>query len=244
MKELFRTSLIALTTSMALFSSVQLAIAQPPDEAFIRSLIPAQNISAVEPAPMDGWFYAIVDGETLFFSDDRQYLIVSGRVIDLEKRQDVGEMLKAKINKPIIDNLNPEDLIIYEPEGEARHSVTIFTDPNCGYCRKLHQELQTYLDAGIQIRYAATDAFGGPPSRKRLIKAWCAEDQKAAMDRIKNGENLSNATCENSGADKLLALSQNELMLRATPAIFSDQSGMQIGGYLSANDMLGVLESE
>ena len=45
-------------------------------------------------------------------------------------------------------------MIVYKAPNE-KHSITVFTDISCGYCRKLHRELNDLLDAGITVKYLA-----------------------------------------------------------------------------------------
>ena len=44
------------------------------------------------------------------------------------------------------------DAITFSPE-EVKYSVSIFTDIDCTYCRRLHSEIDEYLAAGIEVRY-------------------------------------------------------------------------------------------
>lgn len=234
-----------LALAAATFSAVALgtlAQAEKPDEAFVRTLIPATSLTPIKAAPMKGWVYTIADGQMVYLTNDRQFMIYGGEVYDLIQKMPVSDTLMTGHNKALLESIPEADRIIYKPEN-TKYSVTVYTDPNCGYCRKLHNELKDYLAAGIEVHYMATDAYGGPKSGEQLRRAWCSDDRKAGMDAIKAGKTLSTALCDSSAVDQQIAVAQ-QLGIRGTPAIFSNKTGLQIGGYVPAADMAQRLAGE
>ena len=111
-------------------------------------------------------------------------------------------------------------MIIYPAKGETKAVVYAFTDADCGYCRKLHSEMDDINARGIEVRYLAW-----PRSQESVPKMeaiWCSQDRNAAMDQAKMGANVQ----------AHMALG-SRLGVRGTPAIFTE-AGEQVGGYLPA----------
>lgn len=132
-------------------------------------------------------------------------------------------------------------MIVYAPK-QVKHTVTIFTDIDCPYCRKLHKEMQSYLDAGIEVRYLAFPRAGaGSESYKKAVSVWCAKNREEAMTRAKRGETVKSESCKHP-VDRHLALVQR-LGVNATPTIFLE-NGRRIPGYVPAQRLLQILEQE
>jgi thiol:disulfide interchange protein DsbC len=89
-------------------------------------------------------------------------------------------------------------MVIFAPEGPVKHTVTVFTDIDCGYCRKLHTQIDAYNKEGIKIRYLWFPREGiGSESYNKAVAVWCAADRRAAMTKAKRGENVERKTCDN-----------------------------------------------
>lgn len=132
-----------------------------------------------------------------------------------------------------------QEMIIFEPEGETRASITVFTDVDCTYCRKLHGDLETLLELGLEIRYLAYPRGGeNATSFDKMISVWCADDRQRSLTQAKRGQNLPQRQCQTPVLEHY-ALG-NEIGISGTPAIvFND--GRVIPGYLDAPTLAGML---
>ena len=131
--------------------------------------------------------------------------------------------------------------MIVFPAKEQKHVITVFTDIDCGYCRKLHAEMDKYNEEGITVRYLMFPRAGvDSPSYKKAVTVWCSKDQLDAMTRAKNGENLPNLTCDNPIQEEY-ELGQL-IGVRGTPAIVMDDGGM-LPGYVPAARLAKALEA-
>lgn len=152
--------------------------------------------------------------------------------------------------KRLLASVNPKDSIIFKPKDKTKAVVYVFTDVDCGYCRLLHSQLNTYneggqnlpgySDLGIEIRYLAYPRAGIPsPSADKLITAWCSKDQQKAMDALKKQESVPNATCEKNpvAADFKLGA---EIGVNGTPAIWFPD-GKLMPGYLPPAELAKAL---
>jgi thiol:disulfide interchange protein DsbC len=120
--------------------------------------------------------------------------------------------------------------------------VSIFTDIDCGYCRKLHSEIDQYMAQGITIRYMFFPRAGkGSDSYKKAVSVWCAADKNKALTAAKKGENLDAKTCENP-VDEHMALGE-AFGMNGTPMIVT-QKGNILPGYVPAPQLAKVLANE
>lgn len=146
--------------------------------------------------------------------------------------EDSRQEKKDRLNE--LKNLKSTDMVVYGPEN-PKATVTAFTDLNCGYCRKLHNEIPRLTELGIQIRYLALPRQGvGSPGYNKMVTIWCSADRQVAMSRAMQGESLPPKTCQNAIREQL-ALAR-KLGVSGTPTlIFAD--GTVWPGYLSAEKL-------
>ena len=135
-----------------------------------------------------------------------------------------------------------KDMIIFEAK-EKKHHISVFTDIDCTYCRKLHRELDRYLDEGIEVRYLMFPRAGkDSESYKKAIAVWCAKDRNKALTLAKANGELDMKTCEHP-IDMHMGLA-NVLGLSGTPLIVTDY-GEIMAGYIPAKKLAKLLnESE
>ena len=132
-------------------------------------------------------------------------------------------------------------MIVYGPENPKRY-VTVFTDIDCGYCRKLHNEVPELNAAGIQVRYLAFPRAGiGSNSHNKYVSVWCNDDPQASLTKAKSGRPVAKATCENPIAETY-RLGQ-QIGVRGTPMIIYDD-GKITPGYLPSKELIKRLGLE
>lgn len=197
-------------------------------EERIRTLAPSAQSIAVSETPMEGILQVQVGGEIVYATDDGKYLL-QGRVIDLETREDLTETAKSTIRKNILEGLDTESQITFATEKPV-YDLTVFTDIDCGYCRKLHSQMAEYNEQGIAIHYMAFPRAGvGSASYDKAVSVWCADDQQAALTAAKAGQDPEPKQCENP-VEKQYQLGQ-ELGVTGTPALLT-ADGQLIPGYV------------
>lgn len=206
----------------------------------LQQAVPEIPMLGIQKSELAGLYEVTMgNGERVFVSADGNYFVVG----DLFQLTDEGmvNLTDAKRNLVRADRIaaiDPEDKIIFSPETK-KASITVFTDIDCGYCRKLHREMANYLAAGIEVSYLAYPRAGvGSNSYNKIVNAWCADDRKAAITSLKSGGIVETKTCENPVADQYqLAI---DLGLRGTPAIILE-SGKLVSGYHPASKLKEIL---
>ena len=209
-------------------------------EESIRALAPQATSIAISETPIEGILMVQVSGDIVYATADGKFLI-QGRVIDLETREDLTEGAKSELRKELMSDIDMTQQIVFTPE-EPAYELTVFTDIDCGYCRKLHQEIQEIMGLGIEVQYLFFPRSGpGTVSWSKEGNVWCAPDRNQALTTAKAGGDVPARKCENTPVQAHYDLGQR-VGVRGTPAIYSE-SGVQLGGYLPAEALLGRLEA-
>jgi len=132
-----------------------------------------------------------------------------------------------------------EDMAVFPATGERKAVIEVFTDVDCPYCRKLHQEVPKLNQMGVEVRYLAYPRAGvGSPGYDKLVTAWCSTDRRDAITRLKRGEQLPKKTCKNPVAQEYEL--GHAVGLEGTPAIVLED-GRMLPGYMSATELSQVL---
>lgn len=183
----------------------------------------------------------VVNGPLLFVHEQGEYLFQGGLLQVKETGIiDTMEARQAVRRSEIFAARSTEDMIIYKPEGESKAIMNVFTDVDCGYCRKFHQEVPELNAMGIEVRYLAFPRAGIPSSSyDKIAKAWCAEDQQDALTKVKSGRKVNSEVCEDNPVAEQYAFG-SQLGVTGTPAIiFMD--GTLIPGYQPAKKFAEAL---
>jgi thiol:disulfide interchange protein DsbC len=200
----------------------------------IKALVPSAQIDSVTVSTLPGFHEVVLSGQVLYVSNDGKYL-VQGMVYDIARKRDLTEDKKSVVRKAALAGVSRDRMITF-PAKDEKHRVTIFTDIDCGYCRKLHQQVAEYNNLGITIDYLFFPRSGpNTPSFDKAITVWCSADKNKAFTDAKAGVELEKKTCDNPIADDF-ALGQ-KVGVNGTPMIVAGD-GSQIGGYVPPAQML------
>ena len=140
-----------------------------------------------------------------------------------------------------MDKVAADNFITFSPK-KVDYSVAVFTDIDCTYCRRLHRQIQEYLDQGIEVRYLLYPRNGPQTdSWKKAADVWCAKDRNTALTAAKMDQEFETRPCNSDSITTIFALGQ-DIGLRGTPAIvFAD--GTLVAGYLPAAQLRKSLDS-
>lgn len=205
----------------------------------LHSLVPQAKIDVVEASPLSGYRQVIVGGQLVYVSDDGKYLL-QGSMLDTRTKRDVTAERLAVKSKEMVDAVPLSKRIVFAP-AKPKYKVTVFTDLDCGYCRKLHSQIAEYNKRGIEVDYLFFPRTGiGSPSYDKAVSVWCAKDRKAAFTAAKSGVDPKPLKCDNPVAAQFTLGTQ--VGVDGTPAIFAPD-GTRIGGYLAPDQLLSKLQS-
>jgi len=146
-------------------------------EAKIRSLVPNAQTIAISETPIEGVLQVQINSDIVYVTADGQYLI-QGQIMNIDTKANLTDQAQSGIRLSLLTNLKRDEQISFEPE-KAKYDVLVFTDIDCGYCRKLHSQIEGYNEQGIAIHYMAFPRAGiGSESYDKFVSVWCADDQK------------------------------------------------------------------
>jgi len=200
-------------------------------------LPPGVSIDSISATKYAGLYEVIVGSKLFYITGDGKYLL-DGDLYDLKTQQNLSEARGNTLRKKLIAAVDEKDMIIYGPK-TAKHTMTVFTDIDCGYCRKLHSEIDSYIQMGFRVRYLSYPRTGiGSSSYLKAVSVWCAKDRNKALTQAKRGEKLPPRQCDNPVA-KEFTLGQR-LGVRGTPTIILED-GRLIPGYVPAGRLLKIV---
>lgn len=195
---------------------------------------PGIVVTDVEPSPIAGLYKATIgDGPHVYVTGDGQYFIAGdvfqvtpGQIVNLTEKARDGDRAKA------VAAIDKKDMIIFAPDKEnVKKVLYVFTDVDCGYCQLLHSKMAEYNDLGVEVRYLAYPRAGiGSKSANKLVSAWCADDPKAALTKLKERKSIPDKTCKDNPVAEQYNLART-IGLTGTPALVLED-GELISGYL------------
>ena len=197
--------------------------------------LPSVEITNVSKSPLEGLYQVVSGSQVVYMTKDARYMI-DGDFVDLSNKRNYTEEAKSGIRLSKIDALGEENMLIYTPE-KVKHTVTVVTDIDCPYCRRLHDEMSEYMDLGVRVRYIFMP-LKGKEDFNTTVSVWCSEDRNLSLDIAKSGGSIESKTCDNPITDHL-TLSRN-LGVRGTPAIIMED-GSLLPGYVPIKKLIREL---
>ncbi len=218
--------------------SVSASASEDKVEAAIKSLVPNAQIESIADSQIKGFYEVVMQGQVVYISKDGKYLI-QGSLFDIANKTDLTESTRANLRRTELAKVGRQQRIVFPAKNE-KYAVTVFTDIDCGYCRKLHNEIADYNDLGITVEYLFFPRAGlGSESFDKAVSVWCADDKLKAMTDAKSGKSMDSKKCDNPIASDY-SLGQR-IGVTGTPAVYS-ADGTLVGGYLPPAQMKQRLE--
>jgi thiol:disulfide interchange protein DsbC len=192
-------------------------------------------------SPIDGWYTIRRGSIVAYISTDGRYLL-QGDIIDLDEQVNLTEQSRSLARADLMSGVADEEVIIFSPN-QVKYSVSIFTDVDCTYCRRLHAQIEDYMAHGIEVRYLLFPR-GGPASSSwnTAEEVWCSADRANALTLAKLDRDFATSTCDATMVQNHYVMGQ-EVGLSGTPAIVLDD-GELIAGYLPPDALKTRLDSK
>jgi thiol:disulfide interchange protein DsbC len=215
----------------------------PAGSTDVRSVIakkfPGVGVEDVRPSQIKGVYEVTMGSDVAYASADGRY-IIAGDLYEIDTRTNLTEAGRMAARTKVLSGLDEREMIVFKP-AVVKHTITVFTDVECGYCRKLHGEIDQLNKLGIQVRYLAYPRAGPNTADWRKMEAvWCSKDRKSAITQAKLGKDVTAPNCGATPVAKQFKLGE-DLGVRGTPAIFTT-GGDYIGGYLPPAALLEELD--
>jgi thiol:disulfide interchange protein DsbC len=206
--------------------------------ALMRSF-PGIEISEVRTSPVPGLLEVSIGSNIAYATSDGKYL-VTGDLLDLSSRANLSDATRQRVTKKLIDAVGEKNMIVIAPK-DVKHTITVFTDVDCGYCRKLNRDVPELNKSGVKVRYLFFPRSGlESETYQTSVSVWCAKDRVKAINTAKAGGKVEARTCANPVKDHY-ELGQR-VGVNGTPAIFLE-NGQMLPGYLPPDKLLKALSA-
>ena len=208
----------------------------------LAATLPGVEADDIHDSPLPDMYEIVLDSDVVYVSRDGSYLI-QGDIFDLQGRRNLTERRRAQARADILADADPESMIVFSPAGgDVRHTVTVFTDIDCGFCRQLHREMDQINALGVAVRYLFFPRTG--PDTESWFKAdkvWCDADRRTAFTEAILDDKVPEQACDTTPVASHFQMGR-EVGVRGTPTVLTDQ-GVQLGGYLSPDELIARLEA-
>ncbi len=207
----------------------------------LSKVLPDLPVKSIQKSELEGVYQVVTEaGETLFFSQDGRYFIAGDLYsLDNNRLQNLSEKKREQIRADKVASIPGDDKIVFPAQGKLKGKISVFTDIDCGYCRKLHKEVPELNKQGVEVSYLAYPRAGEfSESYNKYVSAYCAEDKLLAMTKAKNGQPIAPKVCDNHVTEQYNL--GREMGISGTPAIILE-NGTLIPGYVSADKIVKAL---
>jgi len=201
-------------------------------------LFPGDISYKVTKTPVPGLFEVDFGDSFMYITGDGQYA-VKGDIIHMVTNTNLTDVKRDGARLETMSAITEADTIVY-PSKTKRTTMTVFTDIDCSYCRKLHQEMNAYNKQGIEVRYVFYPRAGlGSVSHQKATSVWCADDQRKALDTVKGGKRIEKRDCDTPILKHIEVA--NKLGVNSTPTLLFDD-GSVLPGYIPAARLALILK--
>lgn len=183
----------------------------------VASHLPGAKVENLKASPIPGMWEYTRGTEIVYVTSDGKYAI-SGDLYDLAKNDNLTDHHRREVRARLIAAVPEEDMLIFGPK-ESKYTITVFTDVDCAFCRKLHSQMSDYNRLGVRVRYLMYPRTGpNTTSWTKAEQVWCSTDRNDALTRAKLGQELKTKPCTDNPVARTYALGQ-DFALQGTPAI-------------------------
>ena len=216
------------------------APAADPRIALLKLLPAGAKIEDLKPSPIAGIYEFTQGAEISYLTADGKYFI-DGNLYDMKSRDNLTEALRTHARIALINAVPESEMLIFSPPN-PKYTITVFTDVDCAYCRKLHSQIAELNRLGIRVRYMFYPRTGpGTESWRKAEVVWCSPNRNEALTRAKAGGVLDmNKTCAPTPVKREYELGEN-IGVRGTPAIITEK-GDYISGYMEPRELLDQIK--
>ena len=212
--------------------------AADPRVALLKLLPAGSKLDDLQLSPMPGVYEFMQGADVSYLTADGKYFL-DGNLYEMSSRVNLTEERRAHARLALINAIPESQMLIFSPKN-PQYTITVFTDVDCQYCRKLHSQMAELNKLGVRVRYMFYPRTGpNTESWKKAEAVWCSADRNEALTRAKSGAPLDmnvSKGCDVTPVAREYALGQS-IGVRGTPAILTDR-GDYIAGYMPPRELL------
>jgi thiol:disulfide interchange protein DsbC len=210
-----------------------------PRVALLKRLPTGSKVEDLRPSPIPGVYEFVQGADVNYLTADGKYFL-DGNLYDMDTHANLTEDLRARARLALISAVPESQMVIFGPKN-PQYTITVFTDVDCAYCRKMHSEMAELNRLGVRVRYMFYPRTGpNTESWKKAEVVWCSSNRNEALTRAKAGATLDlTKTCAATPVAREYALGQS-IGVRGTPAILTE-NGDYLAGYSPPHELVQQL---
>lgn len=216
--------------------------------AKLKTVLPDAQVIQIDAMPVSGFpgglfQVTLRNYEPVLVTGDGRY-VIQGDILEIRNGDlvSVTDQMMAVTRRQELARVKAEDMVVFPATGKLQRVLYVFTDVDCGYCRKFHAQVPELNRRGVEVRYLAFPRGGmASPVAGKLNGVWCSPDRRKAMTEAKRGTQVAPAAAVCKAPVKAQYDLGNQLGVRGTPAVFSDE-GLQLGGYVPVEELARSLK--
>jgi thiol:disulfide interchange protein DsbC len=210
--------------------------------AALAAKIPGTKVDELRASPIPGVYELARGTDIAYVSEDGKYAI-AGDLFEMGTDKNLTENTRRAERLKLLGTVPESQMVVFSPK-DPKYTISVFTDVDCTYCRKLHSQIAEYNRLGIKVRYLSFPRSG--PDTESWTKAeevWCSNNRGEALTRAKLGQSISAAkVCANNPVAREYELG-NDIGVRGTPAIVLE-NGEMLPGYLPPQQLAAHLKGK
>ncbi len=210
----------------------------------LESNYPDFQVDGIHETPLPGIYEVISGTDVMYVSGDGRYLL-QGSLVDLDEGRNLTQQRRGDLVRDKVEQVSSDSMLIYPPANGAdvRYRITVFTDPTCPYCQRLHEDLmELRQEFALQVRYLMFPRAGlNGKGARQLRQVWCSDDPQAAMTRAKKGQPLDVDVGNCQTPIKQHFQLAKELGVSGTPYLIVGKDGPVRSGYLPKQKLVSAL---
>jgi thiol:disulfide interchange protein DsbC len=212
-------------------------------EEKLSQIIPAElEIDSIQRSEVENFYEIELSDNSFFYVEENAQYLFLGDIYKLGENEliNISQQKKFSSSQEMLKKINPESLISFTPE-LIKYKIYVFTDVDCGFCRKFHNQISAYLNEGIQINYLAFPRSGvESETYKKMTTAWCSDDRQKVLTGLKNDEVFDQIDCVDNPIKEHYQLAKS-IDIQGTPTIISS-TGLTIPGFIEAKEIVEYLK--
>ena len=212
-------------------------------EEKLSQIIPAElEIDSIQRSEVENFYEIELSDKSFFYVEENAQYLFLGDIYKLGENEliNISQQKKFSSSQEMLKKINPESLISFTPE-LIKYKIYVFTDVDCGFCRKFHKQIDAYLNEGIQINYLAFPRSGVESGTyTKMTTAWCSNDRQKVLTGLKNDEVFDQIDCMNNPIKEHYQLAKS-IDIEGTPTIISS-TGLTIPGFIEAKELVEYLK--
>lgn len=202
--------------------------------ALTKNVPKVEKIDEILTTPFAG-LYEVRVGKGLVYTDAQAHYLVNGSLVDVLGNRNLTQDKLDRLNAIDFSALPLEDAIKVV-RGNGSRKLVIFADPNCGYCKRLENDLKELKDVTI---YTFLFPILGDDSVMKARDVWCSVNRAAAWEdwmlRGKKSQAVSSQNCDVGGVTRSIVLARG-LGFTGTPSVVFED-GSRSPGAIPVNEV-------